>query len=250
MAPAPSVVLKGELHSSPADLEEEKDFLAEDVDALVLERGETTAAFGVADGWFYVSIALLTWLLENLYHPTEVLVDLATVQGIDVTYTRPDDLAPLGAATRPMQVLAASLFYLLVPGSLWIGFLTGDTLTGSLLLFLGLVLPVLAVRIYNTNRPDGPDNRDARIAETIVDAAGPSETVLAIVGARHVEGVERRLPDHVDVTVRPPAYGVWSLRHLRDVGLPTVKAGFVLFSLYVLSLWVVVRVVGIVAPVG
>lgn len=242
------MILKGELHSSDADFREEKALLTDDVDVLVLEQSASPTRYRLLAGWFYVSIALLTWILESLYHPVDPLVDLAAVQDVDVVYTRADDLAPLENASTTMKAVSAGLFYTLVPASLWIGFLTRNDLAGSMLLFLGLVLPVLVVRIYNTNRPDAPRNRDEIIAETIAGAGGPDDVVLAIVGAGHLDGVASRLPDSLDVDVRPPVYDALSLRHARNVGVPTLKAGFVLFSLYVLCAWVVIQVVTYLTP--
>lgn len=244
-----SVILKGELHSSGADRRHEVELLDEGVDVVVLEQSETPGRFRPLHGWFYVSIALLTWLIGELYQSKEVLVELATTRDIEVVYTRQDNGEPLETASRTVKWLAAGLFYLFVPGSLWIGFLTADPHTGALLLFLGLVLPVLVVRLYNVNRADGPENRDTMIAETISDAAEPGNTVLAIVGAGHLPGVERRLTDRVPIDVHPPEYGMYSVRHLRDVGVPTIKAGLVLFSLYVACLWFVVQVVDMLVPV-
>lgn len=242
------VVLKGELHSSAADLHEEKALLDEGVDVLVLEGGESPTRYRVLAGWFYVSISLLAWILESLYQSKDVLVDIADVRGIEVRYTRPDNDAPIRRAPLSMKAISAGLFYTLVPSSLWIGFVTPGHLVGSLFLFLGLVLPVLVVRLYNTNRPDVDGNRDRRIAETIVTAGGAGETVLAVVGAGHLRGVESHLEGQVDLEVRAPVYDVWSLRHARAIGLPAVKAGFVLFSLYVASEWLVVRAVGVASP--
>jgi hypothetical protein len=249
MTSGTTVILKGELHSSDADLREEKALLAEGIDVLVLEQSDSPARYRLLAGWFSVSIGLLGWILESLYHPVEPLVDLAEVRGTDVVYTRGDDLAPLTNAPFTMKAVSAGLFYTLVPTSLWIGFVTRNNLAGSMLLFLGLVLPVLVVRISNTNRQDAPENRDQLIAERIAGAAGPGDDVLAIVGAGHLDGVARRLPDAFDVEVRSPAYDVLSTRHARDVCLPTLKAGFVLFSLYVLSVWLVVQAVAYVSPV-
>lgn len=243
-----TVILKGELHSSDADFREEKALLDEDVDVLVLEGSGSPAGHRRLDGWFSVSIALLTWILESLYHPMEPLVDLAAVQDVDVVYTRLDDAAPLANAPTTMKAISAGMFYTLVPASLWIGFAAESNLAGSLLLFLGLVLPVLVVRIYETNRPDAPMNRDQLIAETIEAAGEAGDVVLAVVGAGHLHEVERRLPATCDVSVRPPVYDVWSLRHVKSIGLPTLKAGFVLFSLYVLCVWIVVQVVRHLSP--
>jgi len=218
------------------------------VDVLVLEQSQSPSSYRFLAGWFFVSISLLTWMLSSLYHENEVLVDLAAVQDVDVVYTRSDDLAPLANATTSMKAVSAALFYTLVPGSLWIGFVVQSDLAGSLLLFLGLVLPVLVVRIFNTNRSDAGRNRDRLIAETIASAGGPGDVVLAIVGAAHLDGVARGLPEDVDVEVHPPAYDVWSVEHVMSVGLPSVRAGFVLFSLYVFSVWFVVQVVTYLTP--
>lgn len=249
MSTEKSVILKGELHSSVADRRHAVELLGEGVDVVVLEQSATPGRFRPLQGWFYISIALLSWLLGELYQSKEVLVELATMRDIEVVYTRKDDREPLETASTTMNWLAAGLFYLFVPGSLWIGFVTSDPHSGALLLFLGLVLPVLVVRLYNTNRADGPANRDSMIAERIADAAEPGNAVLAIVGAGHLPGVERQLSGRLPLDVRPPEYGMYSVRHLRDVGVPTIKAGMVLFSLYVGCLWIVVRVVGILSPV-
>lgn len=249
MTSTKTVLLKGELHSSDADFREEKALLTDDVDVLVLEGSEPRSGRRLLSGWFSVSVALLAWILESLYHPMEPLVDLASARDVDVVYTRPDDVAPFENAPTTMRAVSAGLFYTLVPGSLWIGFVTQEDLAGSLLLFLGLVLPVLVVRVYNANRPSSPGYRDRRIAETIAGAGGPGEHVVAIVGVGHLHAVRRELPASIDVTVREPAYDVWSLRHLADVGLPAVKAGFVLFSLYVVCVWIMVQVVTYVTPI-
>ena len=244
-----TVLLKGELHSSEADLAEEKALLTGDVDVLVLEGSPPSAGRGRPSGWFSLSVALLAWILASLYHPMEPLLDRAEVRDVEVLFTRPDDVKPLTDAPAATKVVSAGLFYSLVPASLWIGFVTRSDLAGSLLLFLGLVLPVLVVRLYNANRPDAAGNRDRQIAETIAGAGDPGDVVLAVVGAAHLRGVEQWLPDDVDVEVHPPAHDVWSASHLRSVGLPALKAGFVLFSLYVLAAWVVARVVGVLSPV-
>lgn len=249
MTPTKTVLLKGELHSSDADLREEKALLGEDVDVLVLEGSPAGATNGSRGGWFAVSVALLAWILESLYHPVDPLVDLAAAYDVEVVYTRADDLAPFENAPPATKAVSAGLFYTLVPASLWVGFVTESDLVGSLLLFLGLVLPVLVVRIHETNRPDARRNRDQLIAESIAGAGDPGDLVLAIVGDDHLEGVERRLPATCDVEVLPPAHDVLSVEHLRGVGLPTLKAGFVVFSLYVLCAWVVVRVVAYLSPV-
>lgn len=246
---ANNVILKGELHSSRADLDEATALLGDGVDVLVLEGSRSRPDYRFLEGWFAVSVALLAWILESLYHPRAVLVELAEAQGVDIVYTRANDITPLQAASGPTKVVSAGLFHALVPASVWLGFVTDSALSGSLLLFLGLVLPVLVVRLANANRPDPAGNPNERIAEAIRTAAESGDSVLAIVGAGHLSAVRARLPAGLVREVRPPVYGVWSLRHVRDVGLPAVKAGFVLFGLYVLVIWVTVHAVRFLSPV-
>lgn len=50
------VVVKGELHSSMGDLEEDKELVKQGFDILVLEGQETESNYGWTDGWFQISL--------------------------------------------------------------------------------------------------------------------------------------------------------------------------------------------------
>ena len=243
------VVLKGELHTSSADLDEAKELLLDGVDVLVLEGSESPlTSFDLSEGWFALSIAFLFWVLDSVYVSNSVLVDLANAQGTEVVYTRETDTAIADNVSFPVKAVAAAIFYLLLPASIWSGFLTGSQLFGAYLLFLGLVMPVGIVRAFDGRGRD--TNRDQYIANEIMGAIDRGDCVLAIVGAAHVSGVRDRLPDDdVRLEVRPPIYGVWSRAHLREIALPMFKAGLLLFSVYLLAVWIVVQAVGAISPV-
>jgi len=241
------VVLKGELHTSSADLDEAKELLLEGVDVLVLEGSSNPlSGFDLSEGWFALSVAFLFWVLESVYVSNEILVDLADAQDTELVYTRETDTAISDNVSFSVKVVAASVFYTLMPASIWTGFLTGSQLFGAYLLFLGLVMPVGIVRAFDGRGRDS--NRDQYIADEIVTATARGDTVLVVVGSAHVQGVRERLPEELDVTIQPPRYSVWSGPHLREIAMPMFRAGLVLFSIYLLAVWVVVQAVTAISP--
>ena len=177
-----------------------------------------------------------------------ILEDLAEAQGTEVVYTRETDTAIADNVSFPIKVVAAAVFYLLLPASIWSGFLTGSQLFGAYLLFLGLVMPVGIVRAFDGR--GRTTNRDQYIADEIMRAVDEGSSVLAVVGAAHIEGVRMRLPEEQrTVEVCQPVYGVWSHAHLREIALPMFRAGLLLFSVYLLAVWIVVQAVGAISPI-
>lgn len=241
------VVVKGELHSSRADLEAATDLVSGGIDTLVLEQSAGVEQPGT-EGWFRLSVAVLAWLVASAYVSKERLVALAEQQDAEVVYTRQSDGEPLADAPLSVKVCAAGVFYTLVPGSIWIGFATPNHLVGSLLLFLGLVVPVVAVRAYNAHRADY-QNRNQRIAERIAAAAREGDRVVAIVGAGHLDGIVEYLPAELEVVVQRPAYSGTSVRHVREFIPEVVKVGLLLFSLYLLVVWLAAALVSVVSGV-
>lgn len=241
------VVLKGELHTSPADLEEAKGLLLDGVDVLVLEGSATPrSAAELTSGWFALSVASLFWVLDSVYVSHELLEELATAQGTEIIYTRQSDSAIADNVSFPVKALAGVAFYLLIPASIWTGFITGSQVFGAYLLFLGLVMPVGIVRTFDSRGRQ--DNREGYIADEIRRACARDATVLAVVGAAHLDGVRARLPGYLDVAVHPPSYGIWTVAHVRQITLPMFKAGLILFSIYLLAVWISVRAVDAISP--
>lgn len=241
------VVLKGELHSSRADLEAATELVSGGIDTLVLEQS-AAGEQREAEGWFRLSVAVLAWLVESAYVSKTRLVALAEQQDADVVYTRQSDGEPLADAPLSLKACSAGVFYTLVPGSIWIGFATPNHLVGSLLLFLGLVVPVVAVRAYNAHRGD-VQNRNQRIADLIAAAAREDGRVVAIVGVGHLDGIVAHLPADVAVDVQRPVYSGTSVRHARELFPDVVKVGLLVFSVYLLVVWLAAAIVSVVSGV-
>jgi hypothetical protein len=232
------VVLKGEIHTSNGDLNEEKELVKNGIDTLVLEGDSPgkQSEPGWLDGWFSISTWLFDLVLGNVYVSKDILVDLAEAQDADVVYTRDFNSELIDNTNGIVKTVAALLFYILVAGSLVLGYTTGDLVSGAAVLMMGVLLPILLLRVYNTKMADGEMNRDQIIANKIVSASEESSRVVAVVGEEHVEGVNRRLPSELKVDTRGVAYGKLSKPHLKELLVPGFTAFSVLFVFYVLLL--------------
>lgn len=238
------IILKGEIHSSKGDLDEERDLVKDGIDALVLEQEnpEKKPVYKWYDGWFQFSVLLFFWFLETVYLSKETLEDLAEFQGADIYYTRETNADMLDKAPTWVKVVGATMFYLLLLVSLGIGVAAGSTISkwhiyGSFLLFLGVGVPPLIVRIYNMRQSTAERNRDQEMADIIVDAAQEGK-VLAVVGGAHLSGITERLPEDLKAAEVRPVYGFCTYRSLKDVIPPLFKSMLVLFSFYLILVWV------------
>lgn len=241
-----NVILKGELHTSQGDLEEEREIVKEGLDVLILEQEnpELESDYGWFDGWFQWSVILFFWFLETAYLSKVVIKDLADFQDADIQYTRETNAEMLDNASPWAKLVGAMLFYLILITSIGLGASTGPNITrldllGAGLLFLAVGLPPIVVRIHNMRQSSNERNRDQLIADKIAGAAENGGRVVAIVGGAHLPGIRKRLPDHIDPIVHRPVYGVCSFRHIKEIVPPLFKTGLVLFSFYLLTVWVV-----------
>lgn len=232
------VVLKGEIHTSTGDLNEEKELVKNGIDTLVLEGDSpgNQSEPGWLDGWFSISTWLFDLVLGNVYVSKDILVDLAEAQDADVVYTRDSNSELIDNTNRVVKMVAALLFYILVAGSLVLGYTTGDLVSGAAVLMMGVLVPILLLRVYNTKMAEGEMNRDQIIADKIVAASEESSRVVAVVGEEHVEGVNRRLPSELQIDTRGVSYGKLSKPHLKELLVPGFTAFSVLFVFYVLLL--------------
>ena len=230
--------MKGEIHTSNGDLNEEKELVKNGIDTLVLEGDSPgkQSEPGWLDGWFSISTWLFDLVLGNVYVSKDILVDLAEAQDADVVYTRDSNSELIDNTNRIVKTVAALLFYILVAGSLVLGYTTGDLVSGAAVLMMGVLVPILLLRAYNTKMAEGEMNRDQIIADKIVAASEESSRVVAVVGEEHVEGVNRRLPSELQVDTREAAYGKLSKPHLKELLVPGFTAFSVLFVFYVLLL--------------
>ena len=231
------VVLKGEIHTSRGDLDEERELVRDGVDALVLEGEESGAEYGWSEGWFSITSWIFGLVMSNIYTDNRILEDLALAQDADVLYTRESNAALLRNAGWFAKWTAALLFYLLFPLSLIIGIVTGQTVTGALVLFLSSLAPLFLLRIYNMRRSEAEENTDQRIADKIVETAESSERVVAVMGQAHLEDVKERLPGNLNVEERDIVYSVWSRPHLEELITPVFTGFSVLFVFYLISMY-------------
>ncbi|MFD1646014.1 hypothetical protein [Haloarchaeobius litoreus] len=237
-----NVVLKGEFHSSQADHLEELDLMQEGIDALVLEGNEGDAEYRATEGWFQQAVAGMFYVLSPLYISKEILVRFAEYQNATVYFTRESDAEVLRNAPRLVRLFSAVLYFLLLPGSIIAGLLLGYLL-GAGILFFSFALPVLFIRIYNSRFNITDRNRDRIMAQKIEEATDAHDTVLAVVGGAHADGVLDALPDNLDIEYHPPkkdgitTEGIWR----------NVRNGFQVFSLlltlYLAILWSVLNLV-------
>jgi hypothetical protein len=230
------VILKGEFHSSQGDHLEELDLMQEGIDALVLEGNKTDAEYRATEGWFQQAIAGMFYVLSPLYISKEILVRFAEYQDATVYFTRESDAEVLRNAPRLVRLFSAVLYFLLLPGSVISGLLLGY-LWGAGILFFSFALPVLFIRIYNSRFNTAERNRDQIMAQKIEEAMDAHDTVLAVVGGAHADGVVDSLPSNLDVEYHPPkkdgitTEGIW--RNVRN-GFQVFS---LLFTLYLTILW-------------
>lgn len=243
------VILKGELHSSRGDFEEERQLVKEGLDSLVLEQEDPDErpAYKWYDGWYSMSVILFFWFLETVYLRKEVLEDLAEFQGADVRYTRETNADMLAKAPTGIKALGAIIFYVLLLVSVGLGVASGPRINrldavGAMLLFLAVAVPPLIVRIYNMRQSSPENNRDQEMADIIAEEAEKGK-VVAVVGSAHLAGIEERFPEELETRIIRPVYGFCTYRSLKEVVPPLFKTGLVLFSFYLLTVWIFSRLI-------
>ena len=237
------VHLKGEIHSSRGDYEKERELMKEGIDALVLEGTENTGDYGITEGWFQQAITGMFYILSPLYVSKEVLVDFAELQGADVWFTRESDAEVLRNAPFTMRLISASLYFLFLPSSVIIGLITGDYLAGAGFLAVSFFVPVLILRLYNMEFNSADQNRDKIMAQKIAEATKENETVLAVVGAGHTDGIIDALPNTLNISYHPPEYSRTSKEHLKEIFIPLFQMFSLLLTLYLAILWVIVTLI-------
>jgi hypothetical protein len=230
------IIIKGEVHASRGDFEEERNLLAEGVDTLVVEGSEDETEVSWLHGWFGIAMMIFEYLFASfLYTDHQTLVDIAEGQNADVVYTRESDAALIENSHKLVVGTAFVLFYLLIFVSAALGILGSQVAGAGTLLMAGL-LPVLILRIYET-RLAGED-RDEKIAEKIEDAAEDGGRIVAVMGNSHAKRVPDYLPEEIEPDVREPEYGFFSISMGRDLFVPAVRMTGMFAVVYPAFLWV------------
>lgn len=216
------LVIKGELHSSRADFEEERDLLAEGIDTLVIEGQEGEAEYGWLYSWFGIAILIFEYLFAQfLYTDSQTLVDIAKGQNANVVYTRKSDAELIENSHGVVVGIACVLFYGLLLFSVVYGLVFDTVLGGAAILLMSALGPILLLRGYEMWKSTG--SRDEQIAQKIVEATEDGGRVVAVMGQKHAVNVQEYLPDELDPDIREPQYGVFSFPMLRDLVGPLVR---------------------------
>lgn len=222
------VVIKGEIHSSRGDLEEEREILVEGVDRFILEGPEEEAKYGITEQWYAWMMLIMEYLFaRQIYVDKTILTDIADAQGAEIERTRESDLDVLRNSRIQIRILAFIIFIGTLTFSLYLG-LNGQVLTGAGWLFASALLPLFILRTHESRRSD--TGRDKQMAGQIEDAAKQGGRVVAVLGDAHAKNVPDYLPDGLHIEYKPPVYGFLSIPSLKELVYP----GFAFFSvLYV-----------------
>lgn len=226
------VIIKGEIHTSKADLKEEREILVGGVDHLILEGPEQEAEYGLFQQWYAFAMLLTNHLFFRILQTdSSILEDIAEAQDAEVTKTRKSDASVLENSHLIARVGAASLFLVLFFAAALFG-IAELHIYGVPLLIGSAILPVLLLRIHESNRSTG--SRDEQMAQLIADAAEDGGRVVAVVGDEHADPVVDHLPNDLEPVRKPPQYPNYSWRHVKDIVYPSFVFVSVLWVVYTL----------------
>jgi hypothetical protein len=231
-----NIVVKKENHSNRLDKEEERDFLREDFDTLVLEGQENPQTewnkYSFLDGWFGWATYLFFWIMSPIYQSRDSLIEIAKLKEMNIEFTRKGDYELIDNAPDSLRMLSLVIFYGFFLGSMFYGIYREGYYYGivlpSLFLLGAITVPIILLRIYNSRYAE-TENRDKKIAE-IIEEASEKGRVLAIVGKAHE--VERFFSEDADYTVCEAKATQRTLDSAKDYLSRGLKSYFILLSLF------------------
>lgn len=181
------------------------------------------------------------FILGHIYTSHHILKEIADIKGTEIIYTRESEKDILKNNTWKIRTLCSATFYLLLAFSIIYGYLGGSKVGGAFYLFLALAVPLLILRFGEMKNQKKSKNRDKIIADKILSAHKESKSILAVVGKGHLKGIQKHLPNEIDVKVEGPEYKGSSITHLMEITLPVFTAFSVLYVIYLLVLWLSTR---------
>jgi hypothetical protein len=219
------VIIKGEIHTSEADLEEEREIVVEGIDELVMEGQREDTDYGLRRSWYGISMNIVGLILFDILHTDHrVLTDIAKAQDAGVSYTRKDDEELLDNSHPLAEIAGGVMFYVLFGIGLVVGYrFDADYIAASLLIF-AVLGPVLMIRYHEMNRRNPEINRDQQIADIIEQVSKDGGRVLAVVGHKHANAVVQNLPEELNIRQLDPVNPIFSRRHLKSLGVPLFTA--------------------------
>lgn len=226
------IIIKGEIHTSSADLEDEREILKQGVDHLILE-GVEDQNWNVkwTQLWYAWTILIFQFLFaRHVYVDNTILRDIAEIQSAQIEFTRESDRSILENSRTVVKVIAAVIFFLLFMTALAVG-IYGQTVAGALTLLGSALAPLLILRIHESRRTD--TGRDIQIAEMIEEAAKNGGRIVVIVGQKHAERLPKFLSENLPgPDIRPPCYRLYSWHMIKELIFPGIVAFSVLFVVY------------------
>lgn len=225
------ILIKGEIHTSQGDLDEERELLKTGVDHLILEGSEQKNwQFKWRQLWFgWVLLTFEYLFARHLYVDKTIITDLAEIQDAKLHPTRKSDISILDNSHMLVKIVSAILFFALFAVALIVGVI-GNVVWGSLLLLVSSLSPLLLIRIHESRR--ATVGRDIQIAEMIEEVAQGDGRIIAIVGDAHADRIVEALSSDFEVEVKPPVYGRLSRPHLREVIYRVIVSFSVLYVVY------------------
>lgn len=197
------IILKGESHFSRNDLEKEFELIKQGFDVLVLEGAEGDSEYTLFGLWFHFARGIMFWLMDPMYQSKDSLIHLAEAQNTEIVRTRESETDVLENASVFARLIAFMVFVVITLCGLVAG-IQSDFWFGYLVTIAGIIVPPIYLRKQNMVVSTGENNRDKLMADTIAEAAQEDKSVLAVVGAKHIDGIQAHLPDDLDVAYYPP----------------------------------------------
>ena len=189
------VILKGEIHQSQADVEHEMSLL-EDKDVILLEADKYKSNYTPRNFVFFLFIHALFFINFGEKSFKEPLLAKAEEKGMKIDYTRdevtdilediPNIVSSLILLVGVISMAYAVWLFSNHP-SLWTYF---ESLGW---IFFAIFVPIVALRWIESFFIS--NNRDTKIGEKIAEHHNQEEDILAIVGDRHIDGVQEYLDE-------------------------------------------------------
>lgn len=227
------IIIKGEVHTSQKDLEEEREILKEGVDHLILEGPEEKEwNFRFTQIWYAWMLLIFEYLFARIvYADKTILEDLADIQGAKKQFTRDSNASILKNSHILVKIVAASAFFVLLAVAIVFG-LAGNVIGGALLLPVSGLLPLLLLRIHESRREE--TGRNIQIAQMIVEAAQEGGRIVVIVGQAHAKRLPKYLPDDLpEPDIRSPAYKPLSWASAKELFYPWIVSFSAQYVVYV-----------------
>ena len=239
---ATEVIIKAENHNSELDLREGRKILNEGVDHYIIENKEREADYPLKYRWFQFLLWTFRLLIMNrfVYTDHSSLTDIADRHDANKIATRETDLELIDDAPVSDKLISFMTFAVFVGASLFIGLSYDNVyvlLTGGLVYLCGMVIPVMFLRVRESEREY--NNRDQKIAKKITAAANDGGRVVAILGKKHCNPVMEKIPEEIEIDFRPTLYNENRFQQI----LNNLKLVMIAVPLYLVFYFVLILIV-------